>query len=73
MSAADGVVIYAQNWKHLLKNAAITALTVILSVTAVTLVAFLLYGKLCGLSGKFRELFGKSGAENPEAEYGARR
>lgn len=125
-SAADGVVIYAQNWKHLLKNAAMTALTVILSVAAVTLVAFLLfgglfrlfgwsgfvafilslllawtvkyafidswilvkmmcsymqvapgtvitfdlYGKLGGMSAKFKELFRKSGEEAPKAEYG---
>lgn len=125
-SAADGVVIYAQNWKHLLKNAAVTALTVILSVAVVTLVAFVLfggvfrllgwsgfvafilslllawtvkyafidswilvkmmcsymqvapgtvitfdlYGKLGGMSAKFRELFRRSGEEEPKAEYG---
>ncbi len=50
-SAADGVVIYAQNWKHLLKNAAVTALTVILSVVVVTLVAFVLFGGLFRLLG----------------------
>ena len=118
-SAADGVVIYAQNWKTLLKGAAKTAGTVILSFIAVLLVAFIifgglfrlfgwsgfmafvisillaytvkyafidswilvkmmstyfqvvpttyitfdLYGKLCNLSGKFKELFNKSNAE----------
>lgn len=53
-SACDGVVIYAQNWKHLLKNAALTALTVIVSILVVTLVAFVLFGgafRLLGWSG----------------------
>lgn len=50
-SAADGVVIYAQNWKHLLKNAAKTALTVILSVVAVTLLAFIIFGAMFRLLG----------------------
>lgn len=53
-SAADGVVIYAQNWKHLLKGAAMTALTVIISLIVVTLLAFILFGaifKLFGWSG----------------------
>ncbi|MBC5631333.1 zinc ribbon domain-containing protein [Parabacteroides hominis] len=53
-SAADGVVIYAQNWKTLLKGAAKTAGTVILSFIAVLLVAFVIFG------GLFR-LFGWSG------------
>lgn len=53
-SAADGVVIYAQNWKTLLKDAAKTTLMVILSIVAVTLVAFVIFG------GLFR-LFGWSG------------
>lgn len=125
-SAADGVVIYAQNWKTLLKDAAKTTFVVILSVVVATLVAFVLfgglfrlmgwsgfvafilslllawtvkyafidswilvkmmcsymqvapttvitfdlYGKLSGLSGKFKELFRKSGTEEPKAEYG---
>ena len=43
-SACDGVVIYAQNWKRLLKNAAMTALTVIVSMLVVTLVAFIIFG-----------------------------
>ncbi len=53
-SACDGVVIYAQNWKALLKNAAVTALTVIVSMLVVTLVAFLIFGgafRLLGWSG----------------------
>ena len=53
-SACDGVVIYAQNWKHLLKNAAMTALTVIVSIVVVTLIAFVLFGgafRLLGWSG----------------------
>ena len=53
-SACDGVVIYAQNWKTLLKNAAMTALTVIVSIIVVTLVSFVIFGaifKLLGWSG----------------------
>ena len=53
-SACDGVVIYAQNWKHLLKNAAMTAFTVIVSILVVTLVAFVIFGgvfRLLGWSG----------------------
>lgn len=42
-SACDGVVIYAQNWKSLLKNAAVTALTVIVSMAVVTIIAFVLF------------------------------
>lgn len=43
-----------KNWKHLLKNAAMTALTVIVSILAVTLIAFVLFGgafRLLGWSG----------------------
>lgn len=50
-SAADGVVIYAQNWKTLLKDAAKTTLVVILSVVIVTLVAFVIFGGLFRLLG----------------------
>lgn len=50
-SACDGVVIYAQNWKHLLKNAAMTALTVIVSMLVVTIVAFIIFGGLFRLLG----------------------
>lgn len=53
-SAADGVVIYAKNWKTLLKDAAKTTLIVLLSFIAVTLVSFIIFG------GLFR-LFGWSG------------
>jgi hypothetical protein len=119
-SAADGVVVYAQNWKQLLKDGAKTTFVVILTIVAVTLLAFFaigglfrlmewnmlvavilslfvsfvvkhafvdswilvkmmssyftaasttvisfdLYGKLCNLSGKFKELF-KKGGEQP--------
>ncbi len=124
-SAADGVVIYAQNWKKLLKDAAKTTAVVIASVVVVTLIIFLffgllfrafnwnllvafilaaflaygikfafidswilakmmtsymgavpgtvisfdLYGKLCGLSAKFKELFQKGQDGNPQAVY----
>jgi hypothetical protein len=121
-SAADGVVIYWQNWKTLLKDAAKTTATVVVLIVAFTLAAFLvfgmifvrllgvngivafliavlvawavkkafidsymmvkmmvsymeaapstqitfdLYNKLCGLSGKFKELFEKGKEENP--------
>ncbi len=53
-SACDGVIIYAKNWKELLKNAAMTALTVVVSLLVVTLVAFVLFGgafRLLGWSG----------------------
>lgn len=121
--ACDGVVIYAQNWKALLKNAAKTMVIVALITLALTLVlfgitfaifsifdgngfiAFILallialpikeafvdsyimcsmmntymevapstqitfdvYGKLCNLSGKFKELFEKGKQEQPAA------
>jgi len=45
-SAADGVVIYAQNWKSLLSSAAKTMLIVILWVTVITLVLFVVLGFL---------------------------
>ncbi|MDO5571121.1 MAG: zinc ribbon domain-containing protein [Bacteroidales bacterium] len=45
-SAADGVVVYAQNWKTLLKDAAKTTAVVIFAYIVVTLVAFLLVGGL---------------------------
>jgi len=43
-SAADGVVIYWQNWKTLLKDAAKTTILVIVLVVVCTLVLFLLFG-----------------------------
>jgi hypothetical protein len=45
-SAADGVVVYAQNWKPLLKDAAITTFVVLLTIVAVTLLSFVLVGGL---------------------------
>ena len=50
-SACDGVVIYAQNWKQLLKDAAITTAVVIGSVVGVTLVVFVIIGGLFTLFG----------------------
>ncbi len=123
-SACDGVVIYAQNIKKLLGNAAKTMLKVILAVILTVIVIFIpiglifrvfdwsgllaflisclltwvvkfafldsfilcqtmagymevaqtteitydLYEKLCGLSGKFKELFNKRKEENPNAD-----
>ncbi len=124
-SACDGVVIYAQNIKHLLKNAAKTMLKVILlslvvliavfvpigllfkllswnafigfllavfitwmlkfafldsyilcqtmasymEIAPTTQITFDLYGKLCGISGKFKELWNKGKAEEPQMAY----
>lgn len=45
-SAADGVVIYAQNWKKLLKDAAVTTGVVIAATIGITLVVFLVIGLL---------------------------
>ncbi len=45
-SACDGVIIYAKNWKELLKHAAWTALTVVLSLIIATLVSLVLFGAL---------------------------
>lgn len=50
-SGCDGVVIYAQNWKVLLKNAAVTAITVIVALVAITLVSFALFAALFKLFG----------------------
>ncbi len=123
-SAADGVVIYAQNWKVLLKSAAMTMLKTLLILLAIVLIAFIpiglifkllkwsaflafilaclvawvvkfafidsyimiqmmgsymdvapntqirfdLYGKLCGISASFKELFSKGRKEAPAYE-----
>ncbi|MDR1961162.1 MAG: zinc ribbon domain-containing protein [Gracilibacteraceae bacterium] len=120
-SAADGVVIYAQNWKALLGSAAKTMAMVLLGMAGIILVLFVvlalvfrifawpgwiafviailialaikfafidsfilartmaeymgiaptavisfdLYGKLCGLSAKFKELWNKGQQEQP--------
>ena len=45
-SAADGVVVYAQNWKTLLASAAQTMVMVIGAIAAITLVLFLVLGLL---------------------------
>ena len=53
-SAADGVVIYAQNWKKLLKDAAKTTAMVIglvIAATLVSLIFFMLIFRLLGLDG----------------------
>ena len=50
-SATDGVVIYAQNWKKLLKDAAVTTAVVVVSVITVTLVCFLVFGVFARLLG----------------------
>jgi len=42
-SAADGVVIYAQNWKRLLKDAAKTTAIVLVLLAVFTLIAFLIF------------------------------
>jgi hypothetical protein len=43
-SAADGVVVYAQNWKTILKNAAVTMFVVLLLFALVTVIAAVVYG-----------------------------
>jgi len=48
-SAADGVVIYWQNWKTLLKDAAKTTLIVIIAVVVTTVVLYLLFGVVVAL------------------------
>lgn len=50
-SAADGVVIYAQNWKKLLKDAAKTTAIVLVMLAVIVLVAFLLFGLVFRLLG----------------------
>ena len=50
-SAADGVVIYAQNWKKLLKDAAKTTALVIVLLVVITLVSFLFFGFVFRLFG----------------------
>jgi hypothetical protein len=50
-SAADGVVLYAQNWKKLLSDAAKTTLLVLGLLCAVTLVVFVVLGVMCKLFG----------------------
>ncbi len=125
-SACDGVVIYAQNIKHLLKNAAKTMLRVVIVMVVTVLAVFIpvgllfkllkwsgliafllacfiawvlkfafldsyilcqtmsgymevapttqitfdLYGKLAAISGKFKELWKKSGEEVTQAVVG---
>lgn len=43
-NAADGVVLYAQNWKELLKNAAWIMLVVFCAVIVITLILFVIMG-----------------------------
>ena len=50
-SAADGVAIYAQNWKKLLGDAVKTTAIVIALLIAITLVSFVALGLLCKLFG----------------------
>jgi small-conductance mechanosensitive channel len=60
-SAADGVVIYAQNWKVLLKNAAVTVFVVILAMIVVTVASMLLFiavFRLFGLTGEWSGIAG---------------
>lgn len=45
-SAADGVVIYAQNWKSLLKNAALTMLKVVIGLILMVIAVFVPIGLL---------------------------
>lgn len=45
-SAADGIVIYFQNWKKLLKDAAVTALVVVVISLLAWLLPFLIFGSI---------------------------
>jgi len=45
-SAADGVVIYAQNWKKLMKNAVKTMVLVVAALIGIVLITFVLLGLL---------------------------
>jgi membrane protease subunit (stomatin/prohibitin family) len=42
-----------------------------MEVAPSTVITFDLYNKLCGLSGKFKELFSKGQQENPTPAYAA--
>jgi hypothetical protein len=60
-SAADGVVIFAQNWKKLLKDAAKTTLMVVVLVLVITIVVFALFAgafRLLGLEGTVGKIAG---------------
>jgi len=48
-SATDGVVIYAQNWKKLLKDAAKTTAIVVIFIIVITLVSWVLFGLLANM------------------------
>lgn len=48
-AAADGVVIYFQNWKKLMKSAAITSLIVIIATIAAWILPFVGFGALFSL------------------------
>jgi hypothetical protein len=50
-SAADGVVIYAMNWKKLLSDAAKTTLMVVVLMIVITLAVFVILGLICKLFG----------------------
>jgi hypothetical protein len=50
-SAADGVVIYTQNWKKLLGDAARSTLMVVALLIVITLVVFVVLGLFCKLFG----------------------
>ena len=50
-SSADGVVVYAQNWKQLLKDGAKTTFIVLLTILVVTILSFALIGGLFKLLG----------------------
>lgn len=50
-AAADGVVIYFQNWKKLLKSAALTSLIVIATTIAAWIIPFFVFGAIFTLLG----------------------
>jgi hypothetical protein len=60
-SAADGVVIYAQNWKTLLKNAAVTMFVVLIAFAVVAIVAGVFFAAVFRLAGFGGEWSGIAG------------
>jgi len=60
-SAADGVVIYAQNWKKLLMDAAKTTAVVVVLEVVIMLVSLLIFGvifRMLGLDGIVGQIWG---------------
>lgn len=57
-SSCDGVVIYAQNWKKLLANAAKTMVKVLLVMLAIVIVFGLIFGAIIGAISNHNQIAG---------------